>query len=165
MQVNVNPITATYLASDSVTNAKLADNAVNTAEITASAVTVAKLANPNFYITFHHWISGNASAAADKNYWLVPVACTVTDVRAYANTAPTTQSLIVDVNKNGTTLFTTQGNRPTIAAAGNASTTTLPDVTSLAAGDRLSYDIDQVGSGTVGAGVSVVVTAKLNHVA
>lgn len=139
---------------------------IQTSDIATGAVTVAKMANPNFYLTFHHWLTGNGTAATNKNFWIVPFACTIVDVRAYAGvTAPAGSTAIFDVNKNGTTLFTTQGNRPTIADGGSASSTTLPDVTALAAGDRLSYDIDQIGSGTAGAGYMICVTAKLNVVA
>lgn len=81
--------------------------------------------------------------------------CVITVVRAVVGTAPTTQSIIVDVHKNGTTIFTTQANRPTIAAGATASGAATPNVTSLAAGDVLTVDIDQVGSGTTGANLSV----------
>jgi len=120
--------------------------------------------NPNGVILLTHYIAGNASAAAKKWSWLVPVAGTIIGVRARADTAPVGAAMIVDVNKNGTTLFTTQGNRPTIADGGNNSTTTLPDVTAVAAGDRITYDVDQVGSGTAGADVSVVVAIKVASV-
>jgi hypothetical protein len=49
----------------------------------------------------------------------------------------------VDVNKNGTTLYTTQGNRPTVTqAAGNNAidATTDMDVTSLAQTDRIEVE-------------------------
>lgn len=113
--------------------------------------------------TFSHYISGNQTAAANKHYWLVPEACEIVDIRAYANTAPVGSAMILDVNKNGTTLFTDQDDRPTIAAGENESTTTNPAVTTLAAGDRLSFDVDQIGSGTAGAGltISIEVTRKV----
>lgn len=90
----------------------------------------------------------------------VPFACEIVDVRARASTAPTGSSLIVDVNKNGTTVFSTQANRPTIAAGANASSTTPPDVFSLAAGDWISVDVDQVGSTVPGSDLVVVVTVR-----
>ncbi len=86
---------------------------------------------------------------------------TITGVRLMVGTAPTGSSLIVDVNKNGTTIFTTQGNRPTIAASSNSGGPgSAPDVTALAAGDYLTVDIDQVGSTVAGSDlvVSVIVT-------
>lgn len=86
---------------------------------------------------------------------------TIVGTRLMVGTAPTGASLIVDVNKNGTTIYTTQGNRPSIAAASNAGGPgTAPDVTTLAAGDYLTVDIDQVGSSVAGSDltVSVIVT-------
>lgn len=83
---------------------------------------------------------------------------TISKVRASVGTAPTGASLIVDVNKNGTTIFTTQSARPTIAAAG-VTATGIPAVTTLADGDYLTVDCDQVGSGTPGADLTVQVVA------
>lgn len=74
-----------------------------------------------------------------------------------ANTAPTGSSLIFDVNKNGTTIFTTQGNRPTIASSGNSSSAAIPDVTTLTTGDYLTVDIDQIGATVPGANLTVIV--------
>ncbi len=82
---------------------------------------------------------------------------TIRAVRATVNTAPTGQVIRVDVNKNGTTIFTTQGNRPSIAISGNTSKVTSMDVTTLADGDYLTYDIDQVGSTVAGSDLLVQV--------
>lgn len=53
---------------------------------------------------------------------------------------------IIDLNKNGTTLYTTSGNRPTIAFndGDKVISATLPDITSVALGDRITMDIDQI---------------------
>lgn len=86
---------------------------------------------------------------------------TITGVRLMVGTAPTSQALLVDVNKNGTTIYTTQANRPTIAAGANTGGPgATPDVTSLVAGDYLTIDIDQVGISVAGSDlvVSVIVT-------
>jgi len=82
---------------------------------------------------------------------------TLIGVRAAVGTAPTGADLIVDVNKNGTTVYTTQGNRPTISDGNTSSTETVPDVTAVAAGDLLSVDIDQVGSSTEGSDLVVAI--------
>ena len=67
-----------------------------------------------------------------------------------ANTGPTGAALIVDINKNGTTMYTTQANRPTIAYNDGDSKVdaTLPDVVTIAAGDIITLDIDQKETGT-----------------
>lgn len=87
----------------------------------------------------------------------------VETIDAYSKVAPTGASIIVDVNKNGTTLYTTQGNRPTIAIGSNASTTTLPDVLTFAANDILSVDVDQVGS-TIAGGDNLTVVIRLRRI-
>ena len=82
---------------------------------------------------------------------------TITEVYAYVKTAPVGASLIVDVNKNGTTIFTNQSNRPTIASGSNSDTSGAPDVTSLSKNDVLTIDVDQIGSSTAGSDLIVVI--------
>src|SRR5919199_3782521 len=83
---------------------------------------------------------------------------TIVGTRVMVGTAPTGADLIVDVNKNGTTIYSTQANRPTIAAGSNAGGPgSAPDVTALAAGDYLTVDIDQVGSSVAGSDLTVSV--------
>jgi hypothetical protein len=65
----------------------------------------------------------------------------------------------VDVKKGGTTIFTTQANRPTITAGGNTATG-VPDVTAWNAGEYLTVDISQVGSTTAGANLTVTVVGN-----
>lgn len=67
-------------------------------------------------------------------------------VIAGLGSAPTGAAAIFDVNKNGTTIFTTQGNRPTVAAGTLTDLSSTPDVTTAAAGDYITVDVDQIGS-------------------
>lgn len=102
----------------------------------------------------------DAYVATGLGYFLVGpnlAGSTISKVKIYAKTAPTGASLIVDVNKNGTTIFTEQGKRPEIAISGNADDSDTPDITSLSEGDRLSFDIDQIGS-IIAGGDPVLVT-------
>lgn len=92
--------------------------------------------------------------------WPVPFTAVVQDVRAMVGTAPTGAAAIFDVRRNGTTIFTTTANRPTVAAAANASSTTAPDVTVLAAGDYLTSDIAQIGSTVAGSDLVLNVTLR-----
>lgn len=100
--------------------------------------------------------SGAIAVSAGSMRYYVPYACTLQSVKASLGVAPVGASVIVDVNKNGTTVFTTQANRPTITAGANASGVQTPDVTTLVAGDYLTIDVDQVGSTTPGTDLSVV---------
>lgn len=120
--------------------------------------------NPYHEETIRFFVSGTQTTGTKKGGAIIGVAGTIVDVRAYLDTAPTGATFIVDVNINGTTAFTTQGNRPTIAISGNASTTTIPDVVAVAAGDRITFDTDQIGSGTAGSDLYVSVTLKRANV-
>lgn len=86
----------------------------------------------------------------------------VEQVLVEVGTAPTGAALIVDVKKNGTTIFTTTANRPTVAISGFSSPTTgagsgVPDVTNFAAGDVLEVDVTQVGSTVAGSDLGVAI--------
>lgn len=80
-------------------------------------------------------------------------------VQIAAGTSPTGADLVVDVNKNGTTIFTTQANRPTVpdGDADGVGSEATPDVTSVTAGDYLTVDVDQVGSTVAGSDMVVSV--------
>lgn len=107
--------------------------------------------------TIMFFVAGDLSVTSSPIRVHAPEAMTVTNVTAAVNTAPTGAAVIVDVNKNGTTMFTTQGNRPQIAAAGTEDLSSVPDVTSIAQNDVITIDVDQVGSSTVGADLVVQV--------
>jgi hypothetical protein len=108
-------------------------------------------------------IAGTLTAGAKPERWYAEQAWRIVEARASVGTAPTGATLIVDVNKNGTTIFTTQGDRPTIAISGFTDGNNLPQVTTLADGDYLSIDVDQIGSSVAGA--DLVVNVVLQDVA
>lgn len=81
---------------------------------------------------------------------------TIRTVRASLGTAPTGADVIIDVNKNGTTIFTTQSARPTVAATTNTGVG-VPAVVAWPAGQYLTIDIDQIGSTVAGADLTVAV--------
>jgi len=90
-----------------------------------------------------------------------PYALTITGGKLEVGTAPTGAALICDIHKNGTTIWTTQGNRPTIADAGTTADITAPDVTSIAQGDRLLLMIDQIGSTVAGKDLSLTLYCEV----
>lgn len=103
--------------------------------------------------------TGNLVTATGVMRWYIPQNATITGVYASVNTAPTGAAILVDVNLNGTTIFTTQANRPTIAVSGFYSgVVTSMNVTAVTAGQYLTVDVDQVGSTIAGANLLVVVT-------
>lgn len=71
----------------------------------------------------------------DRNCW-------IDKVYLYLETAPGVgKTLTTDINLNGTTIFTTQGNRPSIT--GNSKNVEVtPDMTYLTKNDKLTLDID-----------------------
>ena len=79
---------------------------------------------------------------------VAPFNGTIVSVNLYRRTAGSSGSTIVDVNKNGTTVFTTQANRPAVTTAQSQATAANMDVTSVSAGDVLSVDVDQVEGGS-----------------
>jgi len=75
---------------------------------------------------------------------------TITAVWLTRTTPGTSGSTILDLNRNGTSLYTTQANRPTIlfSDADEQVACTLPDVVGLSIGDALTADTDAVEDGT-----------------
>jgi hypothetical protein len=89
--------------------------------------------------------------------WYPGRAITIIAVRASVGTAPVGGSVIADVNKNGTTIFTTQSNRPTIAAGTFTDLADAINVAAVGAGEYLTADVDQVGPTTPGSDLAVTV--------
>jgi hypothetical protein len=113
---------------------------------------------PSSYVPMFSRQGPLTAVLTGQHRYYVESACTISVVRAAVGTAPTGASIIVDVNKNGTTIYGTQANRPTIAINGFTATGGTASVTSLAAGDYLTVDIDQVGSTIAGSDLTVIVT-------
>ncbi|TDD18519.1 hypothetical protein E1218_25800 [Kribbella turkmenica] len=105
-------------------------------------------------------VTGAVTVATGKSRIYLEGDYVVETVRAAVNTAPTGSALVVDVNKNGTTIYTDQGQRPSIAAGSNSATGNEPAVTTLAAGDFLTVDVDQVGSTAAGSDLTVTVRVR-----
>lgn len=95
------------------------------------------------------------SQAAYTDYIAVPI--TVNSVMINVNTAPTGANIIVDIHKNGTSIFSTL---ISINATENTSLTAstpyvLNGTISFAQGDKIECFINQVGSAITGAGLKV----------
>jgi hypothetical protein len=86
----------------------------------------------------------------------MPSAGTLTAVKATVTTAPVGSALVVDINEAGTTLLSTKlsiddGEETSSTAA----TPAVISDSALANDAEITIDIDQVGSGTAGAGLKV----------
>lgn len=106
--------------------------------------------------------AGSLTVTVGKSRWIVPPGnWTITSVTGIIVTANTGSSVLVDVNKNGTTIFTTQSNRLTIPVSTTTTQTSgTIAVTSVTGGDTISVDIDQIGSTISGSDLSVQVVLK-----
>ena len=98
------------------------------------------------------------AAGARKAVLVAPCDGKIVGVSAASLTTPVGSSIILDVNKGGTTIFTTQSARPTIVVTATTATTGAPAVTEFSAGDVFTVDVDQVGSGTAGTGFTVAIS-------
>jgi hypothetical protein len=94
-----------------------------------------------------------------KLTWRAPFACTIVAVYAELTTASGSGTPTFDINKNGSTILST---KITVdATETDSSTAAIAPVisdTSLAARDRLTFDIDVAGSGADGAKITIVYT-------
>jgi hypothetical protein len=105
--------------------------------------------------------AGNLAIGTYINGWrfVMPFPAIVRWTGLAVGTAPASTAAIVDVNKNGTTMYST---RPQIAAAatsGGAAPDTTYSSRCLARGDILSCDQDQIGTGTTGADQTIQIDA------
>lgn len=101
---------------------------------------------------------GPLVVATGKSRFRFPFAATILGVTAAIDTAPTGASIILDVNKNGTSIFPIS-TKPTILAGAfdTGAVEVVPDTTVIASGDYLQVDIDQIGSTIAGSDLTVFV--------
>ena len=173
-----NAVTTAKINTDAVTATEIAANAVGSSEIAATAVTDAKL---NTTGTMPAW-DGSAltdlpydiafTAGFDKDMANEDVAVgtygelvlcragTFVGETGYITIGPTGAALILDIEKNGTSIYST---RPQWAASGGAGITNTGtfSTTTFAAGDRITFKIDQIGSSEAGEGVRFTLKCKV----
>lgn len=152
----------------------LVDDAINKLQATLGinphgsfATVKARLDAPRLQVLSSR--SGNVSVVTGKERFLFPFAVTLVGIQLAIGTAPTGTAstpitgaaVVVDINKNGTTIFTTQANRPIIADSANSGSVATPAVTSMAIGDYLTADIDFIGSTVPGADLSIMLQYKV----
>jgi hypothetical protein len=130
---------------------------VNATSSTADPTTAHVLFTP---ITFAK--SGVLAITTGAFRWYNDTGRTLTfdSTRASVSTAPTGAALIVDINKDGTTIFTNQALRPEIAISGFTDQGSTPSVTTIANTSYLTVDIDQIGSTVPGSDLTVQIWLK-----
>jgi hypothetical protein len=97
-------------------------------------------------VTFPSAVAQGDNASA----WVCPATGTLVSVDIWCDTAPVTAAVTVDLHKNGTTVFTTQGNRPSIATSATTDTSGTVEVTPMTAGDKFQFQIDSLNASDEG---------------
>ena len=113
------------------------------------------------FLAFPLTLDGNAYVASNLMSFRIPFSCTLQSVKVQVDTAPTGSALILDVNRNGTSIFI-PANRPTVNAAGNSGDSSTFVSADLSEGDICSIDVDQVGS-TVAGGNRMYITLNIRR--
>ena len=99
-----------------------------------------------------HLVTGYSNAAVTASLYLVediiPFPTHITAVKVYASTAGTgAGNTLVDVLLNVTTIWTTAGNRPTLAATSTGEfANTRPDARQVDSGDRIAIQVASVST-------------------
>lgn len=105
-------------------------------------------------------VAGVVAAGAGNLRFYVDDNSTIEQVRASLGTAPEGGSLVVDVNVNGTSIFSAIAAQPTVLVGENTGVA-IPDVTTdLTEGDYLTLDIDQTGTTTPGSDLVVQIRVR-----
>jgi hypothetical protein len=110
-----------------------------------------------------HWEPVTVSAEKEFHRWNIPGAlATTTDaaesvliIRSmklrlayiHCKNNGSASSTIIDINLNGSTIFTTTANRPELGNAETYNVSGTPDIIDLVPGDVLTMDIDQIATG------------------
>jgi hypothetical protein len=92
-----------------------------------------------------------------KSRWYAPTDFSIEAITVSCGTPPTGSSIIIDINRNGATIFSNQANRPQIFENNFFATSADPDILTLDQNQYLTVDIDQVGSTFAGSDVVVVI--------
>lgn len=103
-------------------------------------------------------ISGAIYVTTGQGRMYVESSRTITRVRASVGTAPTGASIIIDVLKNGTSIYSaTPANRPTITVGSYTALGGTPTTTSFTTGDYITVSVLQIGSVVAGSDLTVSV--------
>jgi hypothetical protein len=127
-------------------------------DITVAALAVG-LYQPYVYST-NQEIAGRLAVANNVAFWIAPQAGKMASVLIYVDTTGTSGSTTIDVNKNGTTIYTTSGNRPSVAWNDvDKKNETIPDITIFSKGDIFTFDIDAIAAGAKDLNIIPIITA------
>ena len=138
--------------------------AVSLTQFNANTKAQSALVNQNFQNisdhirpTYFFPVTGTVTVGTNvTSVYIVPMSMTIEKVYLYTKTGPTGAALIIDIKKNGTSIWSINtANRGTIADGATSGNQTAFDTVSLSDGDILSLDVIQVGSTIAGADLTV----------
>ena len=152
------------------------DQATGTAPFTIASTTMVPNLNADtvdgshaaaFSLTSHahikvqqtFFIEGSLTVTAGVGgVYISPDGRTIDSVYIHCKDPGTAATTTVDVHKNGTTIFTTQANRPQLAwdDANSVAKSGAPDITSMVENDVLTFDIDAMGTGAEDLTITVI---------
>lgn len=113
--------------------------------------------------TINAYFSAAVTAALYGTEWIAPFSGRIAAVKVNARTAGTGGgNTVMELLKNGTTMYTTSGNRPTLLATSTGEfANTNPDVRSFLAGDVIALQCASVSStGHAAVAYTVLVEAQ-----
>lgn len=101
-------------------------------------------------ITQHHYdtvtFPDTVAQADTASAWRCPTTGTLVEAIIWCDTAPATTTIILDLLKNGTTVFTGGTQRPVIAVSGTDDVSGAPSLTSMAAADLFQWSVTQLNA-------------------
>lgn len=108
-----------------------------------------------------HYIDGALEIVSDICAFVITRSVPLGNVYLYVFESGSASSIIVDIHKNGVTIFTDQDNRPELPfdSASNLAVSGAPDITNVTIGDVLTVHIDQVATGSEGLCVVISLSA------
>ena len=141
-----------------IPNTFVANTVADPTEVNDNFTAVANAIRPTFVFT----IIGTLTTGTDLVPTLiVPSSLTINKVYGAVKTAPSGDDILIDVNLNATSIWdSNQNNRLTIADGATTGNQTSFDTTALSEGDLLTMDVDQIGSSTAGADLTVEVKCE-----
>ncbi len=157
--MSANSIDSDSYVDASIDLAHMSVNSIDSDQYIDASIDLAHLVAAAKEETFSFAISDNTTAltTGTKFTWYTPYAITLTDIQASVLTAPTDATLIIDVHEAGTTIMTTDKLDIETAEFHTNTAATQPTITdtALAAGAKIEFIIDQIGSSVAGAGAVV----------
>lgn len=101
--------------------------------------------------------AGSLATQVGQSRYYFEAEAKIQAVRAAVGSSPTGAPVVVDVNVNGVSIFSSPSGRPSISP-GQHTATGSPNFTAIFPGDYITVDIDGVGTTNPGADLTVSVT-------